>query len=327
MGAASAMFLVGTLTGVSATINDYPIFGGQALRYALAALVLFAAAGVHARRAPRGRTIAGPHRAGRRPTPREVLLLLALAATGLAGFNVFVVMATRHATPSTIGTVIATVPVVLALVGPLLERRRPSPLTVAAALVVTAGAALANGLGGGGLTGLLLSMGALAGEVGFSLLALPLLPGLGPIRVSAYSAAFAVPMLLIAGLVADGAGFLRVPTASEAAALLYLSAVVTTIAFFLWYDALPRLGTDRAGLFAGVIPVSAAIITVVLGLGRPGPAELAGVGLVAVGIVAGLAPRPLRSRPPHATPAIPPPSGCAVGAPPRGGCAAPTRSR
>jgi drug/metabolite transporter (DMT)-like permease len=195
---------------------------------------------------------------------------------------------------------------VLALLGPALERRRPSPLTVASALVVTAGAALANGLGGGGLTGLLLCMGALAGEVGFSLLAVPLLPGLGPIRVSAYSAAFAVPMLVVAGLVADGTGFRRVPTAGETAALLYLSAVVTTIAFFLWYDALPRLGTDRAGLFAGVIPVSAAIVTVALGLGRPGPGELAGVALVAVGVVAGMAPRPQRRRRPLAAPAIPP---------------------
>jgi drug/metabolite transporter (DMT)-like permease len=305
-GAASAMFLVGTLTGVSATINDYPVFGGQALRYALAALLLFAAARLHTRRAAHGRAGAGPRPPARRPNPREVLLLIALAATGLAGFNVFVVAATRHASPATIGTVIATVPVVLALLGPALERRRPSPLTVASALLVTAGAALANGLGGGGLTGLLLCMGALAGEVGFSLLAVPLLPGLGPIRVSAYSAAFAVPMLVVAGLVADGTGFLRVPTAGETAALLYLSAVVTTIAFFLWYDALPRLGTDRAGLFAGVIPVSAAIVTVALGLGRPGPGELAGVALVAVGVVAGMAPRPQRRRRPLAAPAIPP---------------------
>jgi drug/metabolite transporter (DMT)-like permease len=72
--------------------------------------------------------------------------------------------------------------------------------------------------------------------------------------VSAYAAALAVPMLLIAGLVADGRGFVRVSTAGEAAGLVYLATVVTTIAFFLWYDALGRLGADLAGLFAGVIP-------------------------------------------------------------------------
>ncbi|MFF9691197.1 hypothetical protein [Streptomyces sp. NPDC014623] len=46
--------------------------------------------------------------------------------------------------------------------------------------VVTLGAAVAAGFGDGGLHGVLLSLGALVGEAAFSLLALPLLPGLGP---------------------------------------------------------------------------------------------------------------------------------------------------
>ncbi|WP_443613687.1 hypothetical protein [Actinomadura madurae] len=56
----------------------------------------------------------------------------------------------------------------------------------------------------------------------------------------------------------------------------------------LWYDAIGRLGADRAGLFAGLIPVSAVITTVVLGIDRPGPADLAGAALVAAGVVLGL---------------------------------------
>ncbi|MCP9950238.1 hypothetical protein LUX33_18675 [Actinomadura madurae] len=43
-GAGAAMFFVGTLTAVSATISGYPVFGGQAVRYAVAALVLLAVA-------------------------------------------------------------------------------------------------------------------------------------------------------------------------------------------------------------------------------------------------------------------------------------------
>lgn len=90
------------------------------------------------------------------------------------------------------------------------------------------------------------------------------------------------------GLVTDGTAALRVPTAAELAGFAYLSAVVTTIAFLLWYDAIGRLGADRAGLFAGLIPVSAVITTVVLGIDRPGPADLAGAALVAAGVVLGL---------------------------------------
>ncbi|MGA4989473.1 DMT family transporter [Nonomuraea bangladeshensis] len=274
VGAASAMLLVGTSTAVSATIAGYPIFTGQALRYALAAAILLAVVG-H-RRLPRVRL-----------TARDILLLIALAATGLAGFNLFLVEATRHAGPAMIGTVVGAVPLVLALAGPLIERRRPAARTVGAALVVALVAAVAAGLGSGSLKGLLLSLGALAGEVAFSLLAVPLLPKLGPLRVAAYPAALSVPMLLAAGLVLEGTASLRLPTLGEAAAFGYLGAIVTAAAFFLWYDALRRLGPDRAGLFAGLVPVGALLTTLALGLGQAGPADVAGALLVAAGVALG----------------------------------------
>jgi drug/metabolite transporter (DMT)-like permease len=223
-------------------------------------------------------------------------LLTALAATGLAGFNVFLVEATRHASPATVGTVIATVPIVMARAGPLQQRRRPSPRIVIAALIVAAGATLASGLGSGSLEGFLWSLGALAGEAGFSLLAVPLLPKLGPILVSAYAAAFAAPMLLAAGLLVDGTGVVRMPTAGEAVAFTYISLFITVGVFILWYDSLGRLGADRAALFNGIIPISAVVTTVALGLGTPGPADLAGAALVAAGVVIGLRPARRKDR-------------------------------
>ncbi|MFF3490479.1 DMT family transporter [Streptomyces sp. NPDC002795] len=273
-GAASAMLLVGTSTAVSATIADYPIYSGQALRYALAAVVLLAV--VRHQRLPRARLM-----------PRDILLLAALAATGLAGFNLFLVEATRHAGPAMIATVVGAVPLVLALVGPLLEGRRPTPRTVGAATVVAVGAAVAAGLGSGSLPGLLLSLGALVCEVAFSLLAVPLLPRLGPLRVAAYPAALSVPMLLAAGLVLDGTAALRLPDPGQATAFVYLGVIVTAAAFFLWYDALRRLGADRAGLFAGLVPVGALLTTAALGLGRPGAADITGALLVTAGVVMG----------------------------------------
>jgi drug/metabolite transporter (DMT)-like permease len=295
LGAASAMFLVGTLAAVSSVINHYPLYGGQALRYAIAAAILFAVARA------KGLGLV-------RPTPREGLLLLTLTATGLVLFNVCVVQATRHASPTLVGTTVGTVPVVLALVGPLLARSRPSGRVLVAAAVVVAGATITTGLGKGGLTGLLYAVGALACEACFSLLAIPLLPKLGPVRVSAYTQAVAVPSLLVAGILADGGGILRTPTAAEAAGLLYLGTVVSAGAFFLWYDALPRLGADRAGLFAGLVPVGAIVTTVVLGLGTPTATDLAGAALVVAGLTVGLVPG--RRRPaPAMTPAAAGPSG------------------
>jgi drug/metabolite transporter (DMT)-like permease len=289
IGAAAAMFLVGTLAAISSVINDYPLYGGQALRYALAALILFAIARA------KGLGLV-------RLTLREALLLLALAATGLVLFNMCVIQATRHASPTLVGTIVGVVPVVLALVGPLLVRSRPSGRVLLAASVVVIGATVATGLGRGSLTGLLYSTGALACEACFSLLAIPLLPKLGPVRLSAYTVAVAVPLLLVVGVIEGGSGVLRMPTTAEATALVYLGTVVSAGAFFLWYDALPRLGADRAGLFAGVLPVGAIVTTALLGLGTPTATELGGAALVIAGLAVGLSPS--RPRTPAITPAI-----------------------
>jgi drug/metabolite transporter (DMT)-like permease len=276
-GAAAAMFSVGTLAAITSVINGYPLYGGQALRYSLAALILWAVARA------RGLGLV-------RLTLREVFLLLALAATGLVLFNVCVIHATRHASPALVGTIVGTVPVVLALAGPLLARSRPSVRVVLAALVVVVGATVTSGLGGGSLTGLAYSLGALACEACFSLLAIPLLPKLGPIRVSAYTVVVAVPLLLLAGVITDGVGVLRTPTPAEAIALVYLGTIISAGAFFLWYDALPRLGADRAGLFAGMVPVGAIVTTVLLGLGGPTASEIGGAALVIAGLAVGLTP-------------------------------------
>ena len=134
-GAATAMFCVGTLTGVSPILHHYPVYGGQALRYAVGAVLLLLAA----------RAMGLRHL---RLSAREVLLVLALAATGLAAFNVFIVEATRYANPAVVGTIVATVVIILAVVGPLQQRRRPAVRIVFGAAVVVCGALLATGLGG-----------------------------------------------------------------------------------------------------------------------------------------------------------------------------------
>ena len=292
IGAASAMFLVGTLAAISSVISHYPLYGGQAIRYALATIILVAVA-------------RAKHLGLVRLTLRETLLLLALAATGLVLFNICVIQATRHASPALVGTIVGAVPVVLALAGPLLVRSRPSARVLIAAAVVVVGAASATGLGSGSLPGLLYGVAALACEACFSLLAIPLLPKLGPIRVATYTVAVAVPLLVLVGTMADGGDVLRMPTAAEAAALIYLGTVVSAGAFLLWYGALPRLGADRAGLFAGVVPVGAIVTTVILGLGTPTATELGGAILVIGGLLVGMTP----TTPRHGvTPAaVPPP--------------------
>ncbi|MEY9891741.1 drug/metabolite transporter (DMT)-like permease [Catenulispora sp. MAP5-51] len=274
-----AMTVLGASTAVSAHLTRYPVLGGQALRYTLAGAVF--AVIVRRRGLPRIR-----------PTAREWLLLALLSATGLVLFNIFVLAALRHTDAATLGSVVACSPLVLAIAGPLVSRSghrlRKGPAIGAAGLVV-AGSAMVQGFGHGSAAGIVFAVLTLVCEALFSLLAVPLLPKFGELRVSAYVTAIAVPVLLVAGLATDGTAMLRVPTLGEGAALLYLALPLTVGAFLLWYRALGGLGPQRAGLLIGTVPVAACAASAALGVGTPGIAQLAGVAVVVAGIVVGLA--------------------------------------
>ncbi|MFB7251903.1 EamA family transporter [Microbacterium sp. NPDC056234] len=153
---------------------------------------------------------------------------------------------------------------------------------------MTAGVIVAAGFGGGSVPGILLSIAALLSEAAFSLLAVPLLPKLGALRVAAYPAALSVVPLFVVGVLLDGPSSLRLPTPPEALAFAYLGAIVTALAFLLWYHALHRLGADRAGLFAGLVPIGALLTTALLGVGEIHPSHIIGTLLVAIGVVVGM---------------------------------------
>ena len=282
-GAAVAMAIVGSSFAVLDTLRAYPQSGGQAVRYAVGAALLVLLAG---RRLPR-------------PTARQALRLALLAASGLAAFNLLVLAAEASMDPGSVGVIVAAVPVLLALAGPLQAGRRPERRVVGAAVMVAAGAAAVQGLGGEvTAAGLAAALGALACEAAFSLLAAPLLAPLGPVATSAWAAILAVPMLLALGLAADGpAGLLRMPTVEEALGLAWLAVAVTAFAFVLWYSAVQALGVERTGLLTGVLPVSALVVAALLGTADLTAGRLAGALLVGAGIAAGLVVRPVqRSR-------------------------------
>jgi drug/metabolite transporter (DMT)-like permease len=282
--AAGALALVGSLVAAADLVEGYPLAAGQGLRYALAGLVLLAIAGFALPRLERG----------------EVLGLAALSATGLVLFNLFVIEGVRETDPATVGVIVGCVPVVLAIAGPLLERRPLSGRVIAAAFVVAAGAAGVQWAGGGmSALGLVLCLGALACEAAFSLLAVPHLRRLGPLAVSTYACLFAVPLLAVWSLIAEGPS-LPAPDGEQAAALAYMGVGVTVLGFVSWYSAVGLLGVERAGLFSGVLPVSALAVSAALGVAEVTPERVAAVVVVAAGVTIGVraSPRGERSRAP-----------------------------
>jgi drug/metabolite transporter (DMT)-like permease len=277
--ACGAALAVGSSVAVLGLLTEYPALGGQAVRYALAAALLAAVAVASRRGLP---AICG----------RDALQLAALAATGLVAFNLLVFGALEEAEPSAVGVVVGCAPIVLALAGPLLARRAPVARVVAAALVVTVGAAVVQGVGDATLAGLLLSLGALAGEALFSLLAVSLLPRLGPLVLSTYVCAMAAAALGVTAVLVDGAEALPLPSTEEAAAIAYLAVVVTASAFVAWYSGVQRLGVERAGLFAGLIPVSTMLCAAAIGTGSLGLVEALGVLVVGAGVSFGVSALP-----------------------------------
>jgi drug/metabolite transporter (DMT)-like permease len=67
-----------------------------------------------------------------------------------------------------------------------------------------------------------------------------------------------------------------------------MSLVVTAGCFVLWYWALSRLGAERIGLFAGLMPVAAVLGTAAVGTAPLTLVHLGGALLVAAGLVVGL---------------------------------------
>ncbi|HEY4464033.1 MAG TPA: DMT family transporter [Streptosporangiaceae bacterium] len=272
---AGAMVCVGGSVAVSSVLARAPFFTAQALRYTVACLLLVALARLTGRRVLR-------------PRGTEWLWLTGVAVTGLVVFNVALVQGSRYAEPAVLGVAVASVPSILAVLGPLLEGSRPRPAAVAAALVVTCGAALVQGVGRTGAAGVAWALVVFACEAGFTLLAVPVLRRIGPWGVSVHTTWLAAVMFAAIGLGREGPAAVAQLNRADWVTVGYLAVAVTALAFVLWYTSVGRLGASRAGLLTGIAPVAAAVSGILLGKPAPTPLMWTGIAVVAAGLGLGL---------------------------------------
>lgn len=270
-----AYALVGASFTANSLLGDYPYAGGQALRYGAACLLLLPLLGRGGLAPLGGLGVRGWTR------------LAVLAGVGMVGFNLAVLAAERTAEPAVPGVLVGCAPVVVAVLVPLLDGRRPSRPVLYGALLVAAGAFTVQGWGRTDLAGLAYSVGALAGEVGFTVLAVPVLRPLGPKLLTAVVCGIAAVESALLGLVVDGGAFLRTPTAVETGALLWQAVLATVVGFVLFYMGVQRIGMERATLFTGAIPVAAALTAAMVATGGFGLPQAAGSLLVGAGAALG----------------------------------------
>jgi drug/metabolite transporter (DMT)-like permease len=269
------MICVGGSVAVSGVLAHAPLFTAEAVRYTVACLILLVLARL----------------AGQPPVmPRgaEWLWLSGIAVTGLVLFNVALVAGARHAEPAVLGVAVACVPPVLAVIGPLAQGGRPRAAGVAAALIVTCGAGLVQGLGRTDGTGVAWAAVVFGCECAFTLLAIPVLGRHGPWGVSVHTTWIAAVIFAGIGLVHEGPGAAARLGTRDWLAVGYLAVAVTAAAFVMWYSSVRRLGPSRAGLLTGVAPVAAAGTGILLGGPPPRPLVWAGIAVVATGLVLGL---------------------------------------
>ena len=275
---ATGQVCVGGSVAISGVLAGAPLYTAEAVRYAAACLLLLGYLRLTGKRLswPRG---------------QDWLWLLGVTVTGLVLFNVALVEGSRHAEPAVLGVAVASVPALLAVGGPLLEGSRPRLVALAAAAVVTTGAALVQGTGRTDAAGLAWAAVVLGCETCFTLLAVPVLRRHGPAGVSVHTTWLAVVIFGGIGLVREGPAAVAQLGAADWLATGYLAVAVTAVAFVLWYSSVGRLGASQAGLLTGVAPVAAALAGVLLGGPAPHPLVWAGIAVVAAGLVLGLRPR------------------------------------
>lgn len=270
-----AYALVGASFTANSLLGAYPYAGGQALRYAAACLLLLPLLG----------------RGGLAPlrtlTLRHWLRLAAVAAVGMVGFNLAVLAAERTAEPAVPGVLVGCAPVVVAVLVPLTEGRRPAPAVLYGALLVAAGAFTVQGWGRTDLAGIGWSVAALVGEVGFTVLAVPVLRLLGPKLLTAAVCGMGAVEATLVGIAVDGADFVRIPTAVETSALVWQAALATVVGFVLFYMGVQRIGMERATLYTGAIPVAAALSAALVAGAAFGLPQAAGGLLVGAGAALG----------------------------------------
>ena len=221
------------------------------------------------------------------PRGVEWVWLSGIAATGLVLFNVALVAGSRHRAgrPRRGGG--------LRSLDAGRDRAagrgiRPRAAGVGAALVVTCGAGLVQGLGRADGLGVAWAAVVFGCESAFTLLAIPVLGRHGPWGVSVHTTWIAAAIFAVMGLGHQGpAAAVRLGT-RDWLAVVYLAVAVTAAAFVMWYSSAGRLGVSRAGLLTGVAPVAAAAAGVLLGGPAPRPLVWAGIAVVAAGLVPGL---------------------------------------
>ena len=227
-------------------------------------------------------------------TPRLSLLRFCALGLAITSFAVFYMLGVARSNPITIAMIVATGPIIGALVSWVLLGVRPKHGVWIGLLAVVPGALLVSVDFKPGGTRLQLSGGeplmmlALASWAVYSIQAQRWLAGRSQLRITTLSVSATVVPISVVYLMAMKAGLtygdLRTASGMDLLAFAYLVLGALMIAVTLWNVGVSRLGLVVASMYLNMIPIVAVGIAMLYGV-QPRMEQLIGGLLVIAGVV------------------------------------------
>jgi drug/metabolite transporter (DMT)-like permease len=220
--------------------------------------------------------------------------LFVLGTLGFACFNLLTYAALSRMSPASAALIVATSPIVAAVVGWVATRVRPAASVLVAgagailgvALVLGHGNPLAVAKGTAGPSSLLVLLGVTSfviytrGAADFA--------GWSPLRYTTLTAIGGTASILIATEIAESTGSVDVPSVHDylavAPQLFYVIVFAAVVAVLGWNGAVRRIGVLQTSVFITLVPVTAFVIDAVRGA-PVHVGDLIGIALVMVSLI------------------------------------------
>lgn len=256
-----AMMIVGSNVVAGKMITGMlPVFLASTLRFGIASLVLSLIVWRSEGRLPR-------------ISRRDLSVTFLLALVGNFLYSICLLYGLKLTSATESGIIAGTTPVVTAALSFLILRERLSTRKALGIVLVGVGMVVMNMAGVSGqhsevgtntLLGNLLIFGTVIGEALWALLSKLVSPNTRPFTVAWLTCCWGLLLFSVPGI--GQAVQVSLPHVALSAWLvvLYYALVGTAGAYCLWYHAVPKVSASTAGIFTGLMPVSAVLLSYVL---------------------------------------------------------------
>lgn len=282
---AASTTLVGSYVGLSKLlVAVFPVFLLAGLRFGFAALLMLPWLKKPADEAPLD--------------ARSRWLLFLESFLGNFLFSICMLFGLRQSSAVVAGVIMAGIPAAVAMLSWALLRERPGRRVLAGIACAVGGIALvATGREGGAQTtplGALLLLAAVFCEACYVVIGKKLTAGLAPKRISALINLWGLVLVAPLALWQAGGFDFGAPRLQDWTLLGYYAATASVITVWLWMAGLRGLPAAKAGVFMVFLPISTALVGLLLGE-RLSAAQALAYGLALSGVV--LATWPARTAP------------------------------